>query len=374
MRNSTYRVVYRSVRQQIKEAMQQFPNLVNSNNRDFSIIFSDAPEFKFSFTLNERFPETSPKILLNGFDFPTSLTSFWQPTITVCQIVNHLHLIALAKNPNYSSGMGQNISFKANLNSSMPPRFNKNHPDFNSMTDPNENQDLNDDDKEKHHKNSHNENETKSEVEDDDEIDLDNIDVDNNSGFDDPPTELLNSSEDISDNKYSSIRSSNKNNQNNGKTSAKGKSNQDENIEEEEEVGIEIHIKEINEEEDVGENKNTKSSTKKNRKFKLKPNANGAAIQNRDIFLDIEELDAVVTESDEQRQKENELEHEFEDEDDGEEDEEEEELYEDNPTFDKMIRKLGYLYLKKNIDTIAYIQQYKELKKLVPKEDENDLL
>lgn len=369
--SSTYRVVYKSVRQQIKEAMQQFPNLVNSNNRDFSIIFSDAPDIKFSFTINERFPETSPKILLNGLDSPTSLTSFWQPTITISQIVNHLHLIALAKNSNYSSGMSQNISFKANLNSSMPPRFTQNHPDFNSMTDPNENED-----EKGKHKNSRNENETKSEVDDDDEIDLDNIDVDDNSASEDPQTELMNSSEDISDNKYSSIRSGHRSNQNSKQKASnrnKNKSNKDESFgEEEEEVDIEINMQEINNEEG-DENKGIKLSTKKNRKFKLKPNANGAAIQNRDIFLDIQELDAVVTESDEQRQKENEFEQEFEDEDVNGEEEEEEEIYEDNPTFDKMIRKLGYLYLKKNIDTIAYIQQYKELKKLVPKEaDEND--
>ena len=371
MRNSAYRVIYRPVGQQISEAIRQFPNLETTNNRDFSIVFSDAPEFKFHFTINERFPETSPKILLNGFDFTTSLTSFWQPTITISQIVNHLHLIALArKNPNYSPGMSQNISFKGNLNSSMPPRFTKNHPDFNTINE------QNDDEKVKH-----NENDSKSEVDDDDEIDLDNIDVDDDdhNGFDEAPTELLNSSEDLSDNKYSSIRShgnhkSNKAGKQKGSSKDNHKSNKNESFEEEEEeVDIVLNIKEMNNEENEVGNKAKKSS--KNRKYKLKANANGAAIQNRDIFLDIEELDAVVTESDEQRPKDNEFNNEFdEDDDDNGEEDEEEEMYEDNPTFDKMIRKLGYLYLKKNIDTIAYIQQYKELKKLVQKEADEDEL
>lgn len=375
MRNSTHRVVYRSIGQQIREAMHQFPTLENTNNRDFSIVFTDAPEFKFHFTINERFPETSPKILLNGFDFPTSLTSFWQPTITISQIVNHLHLIALArKNPNHSSNLSQNISFRGNLNSSMPPRFNKNHPDFNSMTEPNENQDSNDAEKMKYHKDRHNEDETKSEVEDDDEIDLDNIDVDSDKDFDDPPTELLNSSGNLSDNKYSSIRSGHKNGKSSKSKASNEKSNRSNKVdvleEEEEEVEVEINIREINNE------PKSKKSSSKNRKYKLKPNAHAAAIQNRDIFLDIEELDAVVTDNenlkDDASQKENE--NEFEDEDEfGDGEEEEEEIYEDDSSLDKKIRKLGYLYLKKNIDTIGYIQMFKELKKPGPKEADEDL-
>lgn len=118
-----------STDQQIHDALSQYPSLTPNDNVSFKIVFKSSPEDIFQIVLSNDFPDSPPQILLNDMEFPTSIVEYWKPSITLVQIIRHLHTNAIARmspssSANASFMSSANISFRSTPTS---PRSSRNN-------------------------------------------------------------------------------------------------------------------------------------------------------------------------------------------------------------------------------------------------------